>query len=112
MDFDNFVAAAVTGREKHIFSIYRKMIEKHLSFSEVHDIYGIRVVVKDAPTCYLALGAVQEARARSLQAEIATARGDRIERAGRFVHQDDFGFDGECARDAQALLLPAGKRQP
>ena len=50
------VVAAVTGREKHIYSIYRKMIEKHLSFSEVHDIYGIRVVVKDAPTCYLALG--------------------------------------------------------
>jgi len=50
------VAAAVTGREKHIYSIYRKMIEKHLSFSEVHDIYGFRVVVKDVPTCYLALG--------------------------------------------------------
>ena len=50
------VAAAITGREKHIYSIYRKMIEKHLSFSGVHDIYGFRVVVKDAPTCYLALG--------------------------------------------------------
>jgi len=50
------VPAAITGREKHIYSIYRKMIEKHLSFSEVHDIYGFRVVVKDAPTCYLALG--------------------------------------------------------
>src|SRR6185436_7685809 len=37
---------------------YRKMIEKHLSFSEVHDIYGIRVVLKDAPTSYLALGAL------------------------------------------------------
>ena len=52
------VAAAVTGREKHLYSIYRKMVEKHLSFSEVHDIYGLRVVVKDAPTCYLALGAL------------------------------------------------------
>src|SRR5258705_7338519 len=52
------VAATVSGREKHIYSIYRKMIEKHLSFSEVHDIYGIRVVVKGGPTCYLALGAL------------------------------------------------------
>ena len=52
------IAATVSGREKHIFSIYRKMIEKHLSFSEVHDIYGLRVVVKDEPTCYLALGAL------------------------------------------------------
>jgi GTP diphosphokinase / guanosine-3',5'-bis(diphosphate) 3'-diphosphatase len=50
------VAATISGREKHIYSIYRKMIEKHLSFSEVHDIYGFRVVVKDIPTCYLALG--------------------------------------------------------
>jgi GTP pyrophosphokinase len=50
------VAAGVSGREKHVYSIYRKMIEKHLSFSEVHDIYGFRVVVKDTPTCYVALG--------------------------------------------------------
>jgi RelA/SpoT family (p)ppGpp synthetase len=46
----------VTGREKHLYSIYRKMIEKHLSFAEVHDMYGFRIVVKDQPTCYLALG--------------------------------------------------------
>jgi GTP pyrophosphokinase len=52
------IAASVKGREKHIYSIYRKMIEKHLSFSEVHDIYGYRVVVQDVPTCYLALGAL------------------------------------------------------
>jgi guanosine-3',5'-bis(diphosphate) 3'-pyrophosphohydrolase len=52
------IGAAISGREKHIYSIYRKMIEKHLSFSEVHDIYGFRVVVKDRPTCYLALGAL------------------------------------------------------
>jgi GTP diphosphokinase / guanosine-3',5'-bis(diphosphate) 3'-diphosphatase len=50
--------AAVQGREKHVYSTYRKMIEKHLSFSEVHDIFGCRVVVKDVPACYLALGAL------------------------------------------------------
>ncbi len=55
---DAGIAAAVSGREKHIYSIYRKMIEKRLSFSEVHDIYGLRVVVKDVATCYLALGAL------------------------------------------------------
>jgi RelA/SpoT family (p)ppGpp synthetase len=53
---DARIAAVVSGREKHLYSIYRKMIEKHLSFSEVHDIYGLRVVVKDVATCYLALG--------------------------------------------------------
>ena len=50
------IEASVTGREKHIYSIYRKMIEKKLSFTEVLDIYGFRVVVRDVPACYLALG--------------------------------------------------------
>jgi GTP diphosphokinase / guanosine-3',5'-bis(diphosphate) 3'-diphosphatase len=52
------IPASVQGREKHVYSTYRKMIEKHLSFSEVHDIFGIRVIVKDVPSCYLALGAL------------------------------------------------------
>ncbi len=52
------IEAEVIGREKHLFSIYRKMREKHLSFSQVLDIYGFRVIVKDAPTCYLTLGAL------------------------------------------------------
>ena len=52
------IDALVSGREKNLASIYRKMQEKHLSFSEVLDIYGFRVVVNDIPTCYLALGAL------------------------------------------------------
>lgn len=50
--------AYVYGREKNLYSIYRKMQEKHLSFSEVLDIYGFRVIVADNPHCYLALGAL------------------------------------------------------
>ncbi|MFZ2854636.1 MAG: bifunctional (p)ppGpp synthetase/guanosine-3',5'-bis(diphosphate) 3'-pyrophosphohydrolase [Rhodocyclaceae bacterium] len=52
------IDAQVFGREKSLYSIYRKMVEKHLSFSQVLDIYGFRVVVGDVPTCYLALGAL------------------------------------------------------
>ena len=52
------IDAQVTGREKQIYSIYSKMQEKHLSFSQVLDIYGFRVIVKDVPACYLALGAL------------------------------------------------------
>jgi len=48
--------AEVTGREKHLYSIYMKMVDKHLSFSEVLDIYGFRVIVKDITSCYIALG--------------------------------------------------------
>ena len=50
--------AQVHGREKHIYSIYKKMVEKQLSFSEVLDIYGFRVIVDDIPACYVALGAL------------------------------------------------------
>jgi len=52
------VEAVVTGREKHLYSIYSKMQEKNLAFTEVFDIYGFRVVVKDVASCYLALGAL------------------------------------------------------
>src|SRR5260221_512643 len=52
------IRAEVFGREKHVYSTYRKMIEKHLSFSEVHDIFGGRVVVADVPACYLAMAAL------------------------------------------------------
>ncbi|HEY3326052.1 MAG TPA: bifunctional (p)ppGpp synthetase/guanosine-3',5'-bis(diphosphate) 3'-pyrophosphohydrolase [Novimethylophilus sp.] len=55
---DMGVEAEVNGREKHLYSIYRKMLEKTHSFSQVFDIYGFRVIVKDTPTCYLALGAL------------------------------------------------------
>jgi guanosine-3',5'-bis(diphosphate) 3'-pyrophosphohydrolase len=55
---DSAILATVFGREKHVYSTYRKMIEKHLSFSEVHDIFGCRVIVADVPACYLALGAL------------------------------------------------------
>jgi len=50
--------ADVFGREKSLYSIYRKMRDKRLSFSQVLDIYGFRVVVDREPTCYLALGAL------------------------------------------------------
>jgi GTP diphosphokinase / guanosine-3',5'-bis(diphosphate) 3'-diphosphatase len=52
------IDAEVQGREKHLYSIYRKMSEKHLTFSQVLDIYGFRVIVPDVPTCYRALGAL------------------------------------------------------
>jgi len=50
--------AEVHGREKTLYGIYRKMLEKNLSFSEVLDIYGFRVVVESRNECYIALGAL------------------------------------------------------
>lgn len=53
---DMHIEADVTGREKHLYSIYRKMTGKTITFSQIYDIYGFRIIVKDMPTCYLALG--------------------------------------------------------
>ncbi len=52
----NGIKAQVQGREKTLFGIYRKMRNKHLSFSQVLDVYGFRVVVDSFPNCYVALG--------------------------------------------------------
>ena len=52
--------AGVSGREKNLYSIYKKMLEKNLSFAEVFDIYGFRVIVRDTAACYLALGALHQ----------------------------------------------------
>ena len=50
------ITAQVFGREKHVYGIYRKMVEKKLTFAQVLDVYGFRVVVKDLPTAYHTLG--------------------------------------------------------
>ncbi|MEW5757507.1 MAG: bifunctional GTP diphosphokinase/guanosine-3',5'-bis pyrophosphate 3'-pyrophosphohydrolase [Pseudomonadota bacterium] len=50
------ITALVQGREKHIYSLYRKMREKRLSFADVMDVYGFRIVVDSIDTCYRVLG--------------------------------------------------------
>lgn len=52
----NIRARSITNREKHLYSIYKKMHDKHLSFSEVMDVYGFRVIVDKVDTCYRVLG--------------------------------------------------------
>lgn len=49
---------AVWGREKHLYSLYKKMRKKRLSLSEVMDVYAFRIIVKSVDDCYSALGAV------------------------------------------------------
>jgi len=52
------ISAQVVGREKHLYSIYRKMLNKELMFNEVMDIYAFRIIVDQGiDDCYRALGA-------------------------------------------------------
>ncbi|WP_225781111.1 bifunctional (p)ppGpp synthetase/guanosine-3',5'-bis(diphosphate) 3'-pyrophosphohydrolase [Xenophilus sp. Marseille-Q4582] len=50
----------IAGREKTLYSIYRKMDEKHLSFAEVTDIYGFRLILPNVTACYTGLGILHQ----------------------------------------------------
>jgi RelA/SpoT family (p)ppGpp synthetase len=52
------IPGRVEAREKHLFSIYRKMLRKRAMLSEIVDVYGIRITIDAVDTCYRALGVV------------------------------------------------------
>ncbi|MCP5327623.1 MAG: RelA/SpoT family protein [Sinobacteraceae bacterium] len=52
------IPGRVEAREKHLYSIYRKMLRKRMALNEIVDVYGLRVITDTPDTCYRALGAV------------------------------------------------------
>src|SRR6267142_1331409 len=52
------IRAEISGRPKHLYSIYTKMRAKSLDFSQIHDVSGLRVLVDEAKDCYTVLGVV------------------------------------------------------
>ena len=50
--------AEISGREKHLYSLYKKMRDQHLPFSEIYDVYAFRIIVPTVEACYQALGIV------------------------------------------------------
>jgi len=55
---DEGIAGEIIGREKHLYSVYKKMLEKKRLLSDVVDVYGFRFVVEDVNDCYKVLGLV------------------------------------------------------
>ncbi len=53
---ENHIECRILGREKHIYSIYQKMVHKEVQFHEIMDVYGFRVIVKNIDDCYRTLG--------------------------------------------------------
>ena len=54
------MSVRIMGREKTLYSVYRKMDSKHLSFSQVTDIYGFRIIVPELTDCYTGLGVLHQ----------------------------------------------------
>ncbi|MBX5436495.1 MAG: bifunctional (p)ppGpp synthetase/guanosine-3',5'-bis(diphosphate) 3'-pyrophosphohydrolase [Alicyclobacillaceae bacterium] len=52
------IQAEVSGRAKHIYSIYRKMQTQHKEFNEIYDLFAVRVIVESVKDCYGVLGVV------------------------------------------------------
>jgi GTP diphosphokinase / guanosine-3',5'-bis(diphosphate) 3'-diphosphatase len=50
------LSARILSREKHLYSLYRKIRDKSLSFEEIYDVYAFRIIVEDVDACYRALG--------------------------------------------------------
>ena len=54
------MSVRIMGREKTLYSVYRKMDSKHLSFSQVTDIYGFRIIVPELTDCYTGMGVLHQ----------------------------------------------------
>lgn len=52
------IKADITGRPKHLYSIYRKMVASGLEFEQIHDLIGVRIIVDDVRDCYGVLGLI------------------------------------------------------
>ncbi len=58
LEQENILPFAIKGREKHLYSLYKKMRKKDLSLSEIMDVYALRILVDKIDTCYRVLGMV------------------------------------------------------
>lgn len=88
------IQADISGRVKHIYSIWRKMQKKNLSFSEIYDVRAVRILVPEVRDCYTALGIVH-----SLWKNIAREFDDYIanpkENGYRSLHTAVIGPEGK-----------------
>lgn len=57
---EEHISAEVTGRPKHIYSIWRKMERKDIPYNQVLDVQGVRIIVPDMATCYQSLGVIHQ----------------------------------------------------
>jgi len=71
------VKAEITGRPKHIYSIWNKMRSKSLDFSEVYDVRAVRIIVPSVKDCYTRSARCTTCGSRSRRSSTTTSRGRR-----------------------------------
>ena len=91
---DAKIKAMVTGRPKHYYSIYQKMIVRGRDFSDIYDLVGIRILVEDDRDCYAVLG-VLHSRWNPVPGPVQGLRGD-----AEVQHVPVAAHDGDRARRA------------
>jgi GTP diphosphokinase / guanosine-3',5'-bis(diphosphate) 3'-diphosphatase len=112
---ENGIQAQVTGREKKPYSIWRKIQEKHISFEQLSDIVGFRIVVSTIAECYQVLGIIHTRWSivpgyfkdyisvpkpngyRSIHTTIMNDRGQRLEIQIRTTDMDEVAETGVAA---------------
>src|SRR5690606_12264313 len=87
------IEAAVHGRAKHIYSIWRKMRSKNVPFGQVYDVRAVRVVVPDIASCYAALGVIHT-RWRHVPSEFDDYIASPKENGYRSIHTAVIAPDG------------------
>ena len=89
----NIKVVQIEGREKNVYSIYRKMLRSGKSFRDIYDLIGVRIIVKDVGLCYQALGVIHQAfrpKIGRLKDYIAIPKNNGYQS----IHTTVFGLDG------------------
>ncbi|MBI3959109.1 MAG: bifunctional (p)ppGpp synthetase/guanosine-3',5'-bis(diphosphate) 3'-pyrophosphohydrolase, partial [Chloroflexi bacterium] len=86
--------AEVSGRPKHIYSIYRKMQRKEVPFEQIYDVHGFRIVVETVGDCYAALGVVHSLW-RPIHGEFDDYIANPKDNLYRSLHTAVFGPNGK-----------------
>jgi len=87
------IPAEVKGREKRPYSVWRKMEEKRVGFSQLSDIYGFRVITRSLPDCYAALGVIH-GRWRCVPGRLKDYISNPKQNGYRSLHSTVSGLEG------------------
>ncbi|MDF5977591.1 hypothetical protein P4114_03605 [Pseudomonas aeruginosa] len=103
------VQADLSGRAKHIYSIWRKMQRKGLDFSQIYDVRAVRVLVPEMRDCYTALGIVHTLW-RHIPKEFDDYIANPKENGYRSLHTAVIGPEGRCWK-YRSVPTPCTKRR-